>query len=97
MGSKTLMAAPSWTERYQFELARFNSTRHNIGKRQILHQQGFDVHISGLIYRRADLRSGRKTGRHEAPSSRDLLHAVAWSGTEHTERQARSAPEPKPS
>jgi hypothetical protein len=46
--------------RYQFEFARFDATRHNIEKTQLLHHQGFDVHISPidiskLIFRAKDL------------------------------------------
>ena len=48
MRSKSLIAAPLWAERYQFELARINAALRNIERTQILHHQGFDVRISGL-------------------------------------------------
>jgi len=48
MGSKSLIAAPLWAASYQIKPASFNTPRHNVEKPQILHYQGFDVHISDL-------------------------------------------------
>jgi hypothetical protein len=48
MGSKSLIEAPLWAASYQNNPAIFHSSRHDIKKLQILHYQGFDVHMSDV-------------------------------------------------
>jgi hypothetical protein len=49
MGSKSLREAPLWAAKYQIGPPVLMLCAHNIGKMQILHPQGFDVHISDLL------------------------------------------------
>jgi hypothetical protein len=46
MGSKSLIAAPLWADRYRNEPASFHAMRHNKEENEILHYQDFDVHMS---------------------------------------------------